>query len=76
MKSISNTQSKPNTLFDNPLWDVKEAALKLSVSQKTLRDWIYKKQIPFKKLGNLVRFVPSEIQKWIEKGGLYGNTNS
>ncbi|QQR81591.1 MAG: helix-turn-helix domain-containing protein [Deltaproteobacteria bacterium] len=53
-------------LFENPYWDVKKAAEKLSVSELTLRDWVYKRQIPFKKVGNLIRFDPSEIHCWIE----------
>lgn len=56
--------------FDNPLWDIHQAAYYLSVSNKTLRDWVYKRQIPFKKVGNLVRFNPSEIQRWIEERSL------
>lgn len=55
------------SLFDNPLWSIKQAALKLSVSEKTLRDWVYKRKVPFVKVGNLVRFIPSEIEEWIQE---------
>ncbi len=55
------------SLFDNPLWDIRKASQMLCISQKTLRDWVYKRQIPFKKVGKLVRFDPSEIHGWIEE---------
>lgn len=39
----------------------------IQVPEKTIRDWVYKRQIPFKKVGNLIRFVPTEIHQWIEE---------
>lgn len=57
----------PSSFFDNPFWDIHKTAQMLSVSEKTLRDWVYKRQIPFKKVGNLVRFDPSAIYRWIEE---------
>lgn len=62
-----NSQRSSTSLFDNSLWDIKKAAERLSVSEGTLRDWVYKRQIPFKKVGYLVRFDPSEIHQWIEE---------
>ena len=79
MNTHRNTQhSSVNSaqFFENPLWTIKQAAQVLSIAEKTLRDWVYKKQIPFKKIGNLVRFVPSEIQKWIEEGSFYVGRDS
>lgn len=58
---------KQPSLFENSFWDIKKTAEVLSICVGTLRDWVYKRQIPFKKVGNLIRFVPSEIQKWIEE---------
>jgi excisionase family DNA binding protein len=40
----------------------------LQNSESTIRDWIYKRQIPFKKIGGLIRFNRSEIELWINKG--------
>ena len=65
-------QNKSISLFDNPLWDICKTSQMLSISQKTLRDWVYKRQIPFKKVGKLVRFDPSEIHGWIEERNNYG----
>lgn len=46
----------------------------IQVSVKTLQDWVYKREIPFIKIGRLVRFKPSEIQIWIEERNKdYGN---
>ncbi|MBX7147707.1 helix-turn-helix domain-containing protein [bacterium] len=73
MKKLRNNQQPAAMLFDNPLWDINKTAAMLSVSVSTLRDWVYKRQIPFKKVGNLVRFDPSEIQKWIEERNHYGH---
>ncbi len=72
----SNSQQYSVPLFDNQMWDIKKAAQVLSVAEGTLRDWVYKRQIPFKKLGNLIRFVPSEIQQWIEERSHYGYRDS
>ncbi len=75
-KRVVDMHVKQNALFENSLWDIKTASEKLSVSEKTLRDWVYKRQVPFKKVGNLVRFVPSEIQQWIEERSLsYGDSS-
>ena len=62
-----------SSLFDNPLWDIRKTSIMLSVSQKTLRDWVYKRQIPFKKVGSLVRFDPSAIRRWIDERNNHGN---
>ena len=66
-------ESVNNPLFDNPLWDIRKTSEMLAVSQGTLRDWIYKRRIPFKKVGNLVRFDPSAILHWIEERSNHGH---
>jgi len=71
MKQLRNTQNA-SSIFDNPLWTVKQAAVKLSVSEATLRDWIYKRQIPFKRVGNLIRFDPFEIHCWVQERTQHG----
>lgn len=68
---IFNNGISTQEFFDNPFWDIKQAAYALSVPEATLRDWVYKRQIPFKKVGNLIRFVPSEIHQWIEERNAY-----
>jgi excisionase family DNA binding protein len=36
----------------------------LEVPEKTIRAWVYKRLIPYHKLGKLVRFNLTEIQRW------------
>jgi len=45
----------------------------LKVPIATIRDWIYKRQIPFKKVGRHVRFDPLDIRKWLEERSQNGN---
>lgn len=76
LQSKSISEINHLSFFENSLWDIKTAAQKLSISEKTLRDWVYKRQVPFKKVGNLVRFDPYEIHQWIEeRSSSYGNRN-
>jgi excisionase family DNA binding protein len=43
---------------------------KLSVA--TLRRYVRKREIPFKKIGRRVRFSPREIEAWVENDGRCG----
>lgn len=65
MKDSSTTQHPSAPLFENPLWDIKKISEHLLIPVKTIRDWVYKKSIPFHKVGRQVRFCPSEIERWI-----------
>jgi len=48
----------------NPLWDAREAANFLKVS----RSWIYTRverdEMPYIRVGGLIRFVPSQLRDW------------
>ncbi len=63
---------KNQTLFEN-LWTVTDTAEFLKVSEKTVYDWVHKKQVPFVKINRLLRFQPGEIKKWLQNGGHYGD---
>lgn len=63
---------KNQTLFEN-LWTVTDTAEFLKVREKTIYDWVHKKQVPFIKVNRLLRFKPSEIAKWLQTGGHYGD---
>lgn len=54
----------PRLVFDN-LWTVTDTANYLNVSDKTIYDWVHKREIPFIKINRLVRFRPKEIEKWL-----------
>ena len=58
---------KREQIFEN-LIAIDDLSEWLGVSKKTIRDWVYKRKIPFKKVGNLIRFQTSEIRLWINKG--------
>lgn len=46
----------------------------LRVSPKTIRNWVLHKEIPYFKVGRLVRFQQEEVMKWIlERRNTYGN---
>ena len=52
----------PNSLF-TPL----EIAEFLRVAKTTIYDWVYKKKIPYYKIGGAVRFDMDEIYEWVKK---------
>ena len=52
--------------------DLVQAADFLGVSQRTLRRWLDEKDIPFARVGRLLRFRRSALLEWLaahEKGG-------
>ena len=44
---------------------IEEAAKYLGVSVKTLYSWVHQRKIPFVKVGRLVKFIVTELDKWI-----------
>jgi len=50
------------------LWTYKDVANRLSVSPQTVRVWVMNKNIPYFKIGRLVRFKKEAIESWIERG--------
>lgn len=61
--------NKAKEPVDANLWDTKKVANYLDVSEKTIRDWVFKRQIPVKRIKTRVRFSPIEINQWVENGG-------
>jgi excisionase family DNA binding protein len=49
---------------------IEELAGVLKVADQTIRKWVFQKKIPFVKIGKVIRFRPSQIDKWIDSGGL------
>lgn len=68
-KSVSAKQQPSTLLFDNRLMSVEHLSEFLAVPAGTIRDWVFKKKIPFVKAGRHVRFNPSDVHKWLENGG-------
>lgn len=46
---------------------VKELAEYLDVSANTLRSWIRQRQIPYHKIGRLVKFDLRRIESWVKE---------
>lgn len=46
---------------------VREAAKVLSTTERTLRQWIYQKDVPFVRVRGNIRFRPSELEVWLKK---------
>lgn len=48
-----------------PLLKVPEVARYLNVAEQTLRQWVWRRRIPYLKLGKSVRFRRSELDTWM-----------
>jgi excisionase family DNA binding protein len=60
------------------LLSVRELAVLLNVSEAMVRSMVFRRVIPFKKIGRLVRFKKSEIDSWVtertvQEGGAWNN---
>lgn len=44
--------------------DVKQLAARLNISERQVRDLVYKRRIPYVKVGRLLRFNTADIAKW------------
>lgn len=51
----------------NELLTIKELTSLLSIKESHLRSLIFRQEIPFIKVGRLIRFDQSQIQKWLEE---------
>lgn len=49
------------------LLNIEEISGYLGVSKQTIYDWVYKKEIPYHKVGRLLRFDLNEINEWIRR---------
>jgi len=45
-------------------------ALHLKLAEQTIRRWVLNRDIPFHKIKKVIRFRLSEIEAWIETGGV------
>lgn len=70
---LLNNQQSSDQLIDNQLWSVDQLARYLNVPVATIRDWCYKRKIPFVKAGRSVRFKPSDVETWLNQGGYGGH---
>jgi len=45
-------------------------AVYLKLAEQTIRRWVLNREIPFHKIKKVIRFRVSEIEKWIDGGGV------
>lgn len=62
-------KNKPQCLTE-PLWDVKDVSRILNVKEGTIRYWVHTHAIRFRKIGNLVRFIRTEVTQDFYDGKL------
>jgi excisionase family DNA binding protein len=49
---------------------IAELATALKLAAQTIRRYVLNREIPYHKIRKVIRFKPSEIERWIESGGL------
>lgn len=52
-----------------PWFSVEEIARHLAVSKETIYRWLERQAIPAHRMGRLWRFKPSEVDRWVMRGG-------
>lgn len=60
---------KQGLFFDKLVWSVEDVAKELSISVRHVYRLISNDKIPYSKVGRLVRFSPTKISEWLQKGG-------
>ncbi|MDR0444082.1 MAG: helix-turn-helix domain-containing protein [Treponema sp.] len=49
---------------------IEDLAGYLKLAEQTIRRWVLNREVPYHKIRKLIRFRVSEIEKWIDDGGL------
>jgi excisionase family DNA binding protein len=49
---------------------INELAGHLKLAAQTIRRWVLNREIPFHKIKKVIRFRLSEIERWVDGGGL------
>ena len=49
---------------------IEELAKYLKLNDQTIRRWVLNREIPFRKIKKVIRFRVSEIEQWINEGGI------
>lgn len=55
------------------LMTLKEAVRELNITERHLRELVYRKDIPYVKVGRLLRFDPSDLAKYINDSKVVRN---
>ena len=62
------TDSTATRQNGDSLWDVADVAKYLKVSKSTIRAYILRREIPFLRVGSLIRFRRDEVDAWVDAG--------
>jgi excisionase family DNA binding protein len=54
--------------MNTPLLNIRQAAARLCIAPKTLYKWVESGQIPYVRIGRLIRFRDADLDKWIAGG--------
>jgi excisionase family DNA binding protein len=54
---------------------IAELAEHIKLSEQTVRRYVLNREIPYHKIKKVIRFKPSEVERWIESGGLNNSAN-
>jgi excisionase family DNA binding protein len=49
---------------------IEELAEYLKLAEQTIRRWVLNREIPYRKIKKVIRFRVSEVEKWIDNGGI------
>ena len=49
---------------------IEELAGYLKIAEQTIRRWVLNREIPYHKIHKAIRFRLSEIEKWVDGGGV------
>jgi len=49
---------------------IEELAGYLKLAEQTIRRWVLNSEIPFHKIKKVIRFRVSEIERWVDGGGI------
>lgn len=59
-----------SSFFENKLvWTVDDVAKELFCSTRHVKRLVSRDEIPYSRIGRLVRFSPSKVHSWLSKGG-------
>ena len=60
--------NESDSFFENqPLLNASQLATRLGCSEKHVRNLIFRREIPFVKVGRLVRFDVEEVRRWLNE---------
>jgi excisionase family DNA binding protein len=61
--------SREDMVFEKLVWSVNDLAKELKISTRQIYRLVSDDEIPYCKVGRLVRFLPVKISEWLQKGG-------